>query len=335
MKENKVNTVRLTNYESTWINALRDLSETSVSHIRSLWYEDRFFDTDGSQWRTLVDKIRTDKEKEYEEYLEMALREFGKEKLIQLINIGCESVISIGFERKLTEEDAEFQYLKEKNVKKLRTYYACVYSTDINKTKSEFKEMLKKRYESGLEEYRKEIQQMEENQYIKITLEGKGLKYYQKLIDEIIGIYSGMKKDADEDEISRIMQDLRFYKNIKKQLSIGKKDSKTIFVHVLFEGAFTYIFEHIIESIEDMGMENIFKIDLSDFEPAWYEKNPEEYLAYFQKEFESWKELVKSYEPVINHFKKQIYDNKKSEEKLIKRILRESDELVASLKSFS
>jgi hypothetical protein len=321
VKENKVHTTRLTDYELVWIKAMRDLSKDSSSHIYSLWYSYLSTENLGLQTDVLIESILKNKDSNYKIFLNMALKEFGKTKLIKVLNLELESVIEIGFEQTLSEDDYLYNYLKNHNVEKLRIHRHCIYSIDINKTIKEFEMFLKKRYEPKLAQYIAEEKLMEEQQYIPFALNKLDTKYFLELINHIITLHTDLQQDTEEKaDIEKMLLEIKAFKKIKEQLKYKNKPNRVVYIHCMFAELIDHAFEMIEDTIEFNSSQNPLYIETG----AFYEEDPIKSSAIYLNLKNRWEEQVNSYKDVIAYFEKKFSYSESEKINYLKQILKKS-----------
>lgn len=321
MKGNKVHTTRLTDYELVWIKAMRDLSKDSSSFINSLWYSYLSTENLGLQTEVLIESIFKNKDGNYKIFLDMALTEFGKTKLIKVLNRELESVIEIGFEQTLSEDDYLYNYLKNHNVEKLSIHRHCIYSTDINKTIKEFEIFLKKRYEPKLAQYIAEEKLMEEQQYIPFALNKLDAKYFLELINHIITLHTDLQQDTEEKaDIEKMLLEIKAFKRIKEQLKYKNKPNRVVYIHCIFAELIDYAFDMIEDAVEFNSSASSLRLETD----AFYEEDPIGSGAYYLDLKNRWEKQVELYKDVIEYFNNKFSYSESEKINYLKQVLKES-----------
>lgn len=321
MKEKKVHTTRLTEYEMIWIKAMRDLTKDSSSYIHSLWYSHLSTENLGLQTDVLIESILKNKDTNYKIFLDMALTEFGKTKLIKVLNRELESVIEIGFEQTLSEDNYLYSYLKNQSVEKLRIHRHCIYSTDIDKTIKEFEMFLKNRYEPKLEQYIAEEKNMEKQQYIPFALNKLDTKYFLELINHIIILHTDLQQDIEEKaDIEKMLLENKAFKRIKEQLKYKNKPNRVVYVHCMFAELIDYAFEMIEDAVKFNSSASSLRLETD----AFYEEDPIRSGAYYLELKSRWEEQVDSYKDIIEYFNNKFSHSESEKINYLKQILKES-----------
>lgn len=321
MKEKKVHTTRLTEYEMIWIKAMRDLTKDSSSYIHSLWYSHLSTENLGLQTDVLIESILKNKDTNYKIFLDMALAEFGKTKLIKVLNRELESVIEIGFEQTLSEDNYLYSYLKNQSVEKLRIHRHCIYSTDIDKTIKEFEMFLKNRYEPKLEQYIAEEKNMEKQQYIPFALNTLDTKYFLEMIEHTITLHTDLQQATEErEDFEKILLEVKALKKIKEQLKYKNKPNRVVYIHCMFAELIDYAFDMIQDAVKFNSSASSLYIKTG----AFYEQNTNESSSYYSDLRSRWKQQVDSHKNVIKHFKHKFSYSESEEINYLKRIVKKS-----------
>ncbi|MGF9891175.1 hypothetical protein ABEX78_21180 [Priestia megaterium] len=321
MKENKVHTTRLTEYEMIWIKAMRDLTKDSSSYIHSLWYSHLSTENLGLQTDVLIESILKNKDTNYKILLDMALTEFGKTKLVKVLNRELESVIEIGFEQTLSEDNYLYSYLKNQSAEKLRIHRHCIYSTDIERTIKEFEMFLKNRYEPKLEQYIAEEKNMEKQQYIPFALNTLDTKYFLEMIDHTITLHTDLQQATKESgDLEKILLEVKALKKIKEQLKYKNKPNRVVYIHCMFAELINYAFDMIQDTVNFNSSASSLYIETG----AFYEQNPNESSSYYSDLKRRWEQQVDSYKDVIGYFENKFCYSESEKANYLKQIVKKT-----------